>query len=393
METVSLADRVRDLCEKLGPGIEGEDKRIVAIAMVRNEEDVIERFVRHCLTWADALLVVDHASYDETSSILCKLAEEGLCVGIVSDDAVAKHQADRLTLLANAAAVHLKARVIVPLDADEFLTSDDQNVRACLNSLAADQAIFVHWWNYVPTPSDDAEEPDVLRRITYRCATPSKVTKVIFGGEIAKKNDFRISHGSHWLFSDGAQITGTAASSLHLAHFPVRSAGQITAKTLITPLAGLLDLERFPTAQTHYSILRDRAPIHSYMSPLELQRAAVNYGLFSGEFPADIVSDPLTDTSGALRYTPLNRVDAAYRFEAFARTLVERLLDHPAPATEPVALRELISAENDRLRLEVQSLTLQLTNVEQRLAALRRMRIFRIARWVRDIWKQRLARS
>ena len=55
-------------------------KRIAVVSMVRNEADVIESFVRHCLSFADFIFVVDHMSVDDTGDILKALMQEGLPV-------------------------------------------------------------------------------------------------------------------------------------------------------------------------------------------------------------------------------------------------------------------------------------------------------------------------
>lgn len=44
--------------------------KIVAITMVKNEEDIIESFIRYTLTFADMILVVNHSSDDSTGEIL-----------------------------------------------------------------------------------------------------------------------------------------------------------------------------------------------------------------------------------------------------------------------------------------------------------------------------------
>ena len=43
------------------------------VAMVRNEAELVEAFVRHNLTLLDGMLIVDHNSTDSTSSILASL--------------------------------------------------------------------------------------------------------------------------------------------------------------------------------------------------------------------------------------------------------------------------------------------------------------------------------
>ena len=52
--------------------------RLWGVAMVRNEADVIEAFVRHNLCVLDGLAIVDHGSFDGTAEILANLRREGL---------------------------------------------------------------------------------------------------------------------------------------------------------------------------------------------------------------------------------------------------------------------------------------------------------------------------
>src|SRR5437588_11083699 len=52
--------------------------RLFGVAMVRNEADVIEAFVRHNLRVLDGLAIADHGSLDGTSEGLARLQAEGL---------------------------------------------------------------------------------------------------------------------------------------------------------------------------------------------------------------------------------------------------------------------------------------------------------------------------
>ena len=67
--------------------------RIVGVAMVRNEADIVEAFVRHNLTQVDALTVVDHGSTDGTSEILAALVAEGLPLALERDASLAQRGA------------------------------------------------------------------------------------------------------------------------------------------------------------------------------------------------------------------------------------------------------------------------------------------------------------
>jgi Glycosyl transferase family 2 len=59
--------------------------KLFGAAMLRNEADVVESFVRHNLSLLDGLLVVDHGWSDGTSEILDALIAEGLPLEVERD--------------------------------------------------------------------------------------------------------------------------------------------------------------------------------------------------------------------------------------------------------------------------------------------------------------------
>ena len=52
--------------------------KIIAVSLIADCADIIESFVRHTLTYADEMLVIDHAAADGTGDVLHALYEEGL---------------------------------------------------------------------------------------------------------------------------------------------------------------------------------------------------------------------------------------------------------------------------------------------------------------------------
>ena len=54
----------------------GEKMVKIAISIAKNEMDIIESFVRHTLSFADELLLLDHQSTDKTPEILRALQQE-----------------------------------------------------------------------------------------------------------------------------------------------------------------------------------------------------------------------------------------------------------------------------------------------------------------------------
>ena len=106
---------------------------IWAIAMVKNEADIIEASVRHMFAQGiSRMLIVDNNSDDGTYDILLKLAEEfPLHVG--KDTEPAYYQSEKMTWLAH----HVQragATWVVPFDADEFWVGFDTTLAQVLES-------------------------------------------------------------------------------------------------------------------------------------------------------------------------------------------------------------------------------------------------------------------
>ncbi len=105
-----------------------------AIAMVRDEADVIERSIRHMAAQGiEHIVVVDNMSEDGTGAILLALAEEmpGLVVG--KDLEPAYVQSAKMTRLADLVS-DAGATWVVPFDADEFWFGLDDSLPETLRS-------------------------------------------------------------------------------------------------------------------------------------------------------------------------------------------------------------------------------------------------------------------
>jgi hypothetical protein len=349
LSKTDIAQVFAELASRLPPSA----RRIFAVAQVRNEYDIIERFVRHALSWADALVIIEHMSSDGTGDLLRLLCDEGLALGILCDDAIGKHQAASLTHLVRAAARIGNAHVVVPLDADEFLVDENgDNPRLALQNLPRGAVSFATWKTYVPTADDPSGELDVLKRITHRrYPEVHPIPKVIVGVDVAGQDSFRLPHGVHSVFVGGTQVTHSSLVTLfHVAHFPVRSAGQITAKVALNRLSIPFSDERQPDSGVHYEWLQALVPISSYMSVDDLQRAAQFYALDKPPLSTELVADPVKDSSGPLRYTQSCLVDASALVAAAAWQIAKSLRGGGGHYREETDLAGLISAENETLR-------------------------------------------
>src|SRR5687768_223427 len=100
--------------------------KLIAVAMAKNEGDVIEAFVRRNLECLDHLVVIDHDSTDATGEILLKLRDEGLPLTVGLDRSLAFEQGERMTAASRQAMRQHDADACFLLDADEFILADSR---------------------------------------------------------------------------------------------------------------------------------------------------------------------------------------------------------------------------------------------------------------------------
>ena len=211
--------------------------KIIAVSLIADSADIVESFVRHTLTYADEMLVVDHAASDGTGDILRSLQEEGLPVRVERyDGAELRHDEIMTALMHRAFDVH-DADIVVPVDADEFLVTEDvaKPCRAVLLRLRTDMTFYAwHWMYELEAPEEDAGE-FLLSRPLRRKKQHETVQKAIIGREAARSYPL-LAQGTHYLYRmEGEERVPAPAlpiSFLHFAHFQWRGALHTAVKVL-----------------------------------------------------------------------------------------------------------------------------------------------------------------
>jgi hypothetical protein len=224
--------------------------RLVAVAIVKNEADVIEAFVRHTLAWVDHLFILDHESTDGTREILQALRAEGLPLRLFTDDALGHIQEYRSNYLSRLAVRELQADWIVPLDADEFLCGLD---RAALEAdLAASHpghARSLTLLNYLYTDADDRTEANPVLRLQHCEPQRSPTRKVMVSAALTRDESVTAIMGSHALVRDGQKLPDQPLNeAFHLAHYPLRSPEHQLLR-IVFP-----QLQKFSHGKTHEDI-------------------------------------------------------------------------------------------------------------------------------------------
>lgn len=220
--------------------------RLIGVAMVRNEADMIEAFVRTNLVLLDALYVVVHRASDGTAEILRALYGEGLQIRLLEVAEEAFRQEHYTNLAARAALRDERADFVFPLDADELVRAPDRAaLEAALAALPEATLGAMPWITYLPTGEDRASPHPLLRlerriRMSPMEALRLDYAKVAVGRWFASAPQARIQEGGHAVFDGPRQVPAVACGGVTLAHFPVRSGEHLATKAVLGWLALLL---------------------------------------------------------------------------------------------------------------------------------------------------------
>lgn len=105
-------------------------RKIAGLAMVRNEADIIETFVRYNLKFLDEMIIVLHSPLDDTPRIVEQLRAEGLPIVVEHNHELGYSKAEWMNKVARDVLAAKRADFMFMLDADEFIKSPS---RAYLN--------------------------------------------------------------------------------------------------------------------------------------------------------------------------------------------------------------------------------------------------------------------
>ena len=243
--------RTRDLAV-LGPQPgPGPIVRSICISMVKNEQDVIEPFLRHNRRFFDAMIVLDNGSTDQTRAIALACARELDGIFVTDLPRFDYAQAEFMTATMHFAQSTFFADFVCFLDADEFIGAPDRDsFEKSLSIVPVGAASHHAWQTFLPDP-DAPKDPntDPLSHMTYRRKKEmpqySKGFLRLGGG-----NDATISvkQGNHSFSSTTlAKPALVPIKDVPIKHFPVRSGEQLLNKGVVGWLA---NIARNPKAAT-----------------------------------------------------------------------------------------------------------------------------------------------
>jgi glycosyltransferase involved in cell wall biosynthesis len=191
--------------------------KLWAIAMVRDEEDIIELAIRKLHEQGvDSFLIADNLSTDRTLPILEQLAAE-IPIEIVDDSDPAYRQSEKMTKLAETAAAK-GADWIVPFDADELWRARRGKIRDVIERTSAG-ILGAPLFDHVPRPT--VRRGGIAERMLW--TRRNGWTKVAFRWQPGAT----ITMGNHSVEGIACEID---RSELLIDHYPYRSWPQFRRK-------------------------------------------------------------------------------------------------------------------------------------------------------------------
>lgn len=237
--------------------------KLTAISMVKNEEDIIERFIRINSKVIDTFVIYDDNSSDRTLEILQNLVPY-FDITIIEggeekkDDQLRYHQNNIMNWLMNYAYMDWedKPDFIFPLDADEFIFESRVHVCREVEKLSGTKLSGTNlyggiaWKTFVPHMELNPFIP-MNRVFSPMEKEPYIIHKAVVPGILSTSN--KLWMGNHNLVNNSNQIH----LDIPLCHFPVRSCNQIMAKALITAHKFSMKKNRVSTEGYHIRKLAD----------------------------------------------------------------------------------------------------------------------------------------
>lgn len=277
--------------------------KIISLTWARDEADILESFVRHNASIVDHMVIVLHRTQDNSEIILQMLKDEGISLDVRTDRRPLHHQTECLSKLMHEAAQNEHIDWVVPLDADEFLVpTDETDPRDIFSGLDMNTAHLLYWRTYIPTAQDLREEPDPVRRTTFRKSyEQTPYAKIIIPGKLAAMKNVQLTAGNHGLQQGEELLNTKIAPALALAHFPVRSENQLRRK-IIHGWNSVKDIPtRKPEEAFHWKQLYSRCMDIAPMTTEELEKIATGYATDKNDL-VDLVADPIVPRYDRIRY-------------------------------------------------------------------------------------------
>ena len=208
--------------------------RIIGVAMVKNEADIIELFIKINCRFFSEIHILDHHSSDHTAAIIKKCQDWGYPIKykLLEYDGSGYNQAEITTHYVQLVARDCECDYIMPIDADEFpCIGPAQKINKILSeATSACGYCLIPWVTYCPINDDYlSSQAPLYSNFRSRNHEPEQYYKVILTSDFAKT--VKLTAGNHSVVEE--KKYRPRKIKVILQHVPVRSAAQISSKAII----------------------------------------------------------------------------------------------------------------------------------------------------------------
>ncbi len=216
--------------------------RLVSISMVKNEQDVIEPFLRHNRPFLDAMIVLDNGSSDRTAEIVADCARELGGIFFAHLPGFGYTQSEFMTSALHHVQSAFFADFICFLDADEFIGAPDrQAFEKALDRVPVGQSTRHAWQTFLPSPAMPlSQHADFLDYMTHRrIHEQPQYFKSFIRLNGGTEPELVVEQGNHRFSRAGRPVAQHDIADVPLRHMPVRSASQVLMKGAVSWAANL----------------------------------------------------------------------------------------------------------------------------------------------------------
>ena len=291
----------------------------LAIAMIKNEADIVEAFVRHNLELMDLMVVIDNGSTDGTRDILTSLQREGLPLVVFDDPIFGYYQSEKVTHVYRKVVPVFNPELVWFLDADEFIHAPSRAaLDAAFAAVPVGTGVQLPWRTHLPDAVVDADRvladplgamPDRRRR------EEPTYYKVVLRRDPRDDACLVVEQGNHNVrFTDGTRPPLCVMEGVSVVHLPVRGVEQLSAKVINGWQAYLVKNRHaeMPTAGFQWQTLYERIVHGSGIDADTLTEVALDYAqsVRAGRNrQGDTLREPVPARYGRLRYLHLARTN------------------------------------------------------------------------------------
>jgi hypothetical protein len=215
--------------DTLGCSRPNPDLTIHAVAMIKNEADIIRPFLMQCAELFDCLFVANVQSTDGTTVALRSFSDPRMKLHVFDVEREERYQSEVMNLLTREAFAR-GADWVFCLDADEFLAVESRSeLEDVLTNLGAD-VMMMPWMNLAPTQFGSFTSFDVTQDFFWSGRT-SVFSKVALSSIFAANNpQYYIQQGNHSVSPVFGAEEIYGQPGLPLLHLPVRSLDRLKYK-------------------------------------------------------------------------------------------------------------------------------------------------------------------